>query len=766
MNITGKSLNVTALYLVSLWGASPQLLAANDTNNSSVKGKSVLEEVVVTANKRGAQALQDTAGNIQVISSDTLDRLSIEGLEDYIKLVPGLDTISSGAGQSDIVIRGINAGRVDESIREDTALAVVYVDDIPISMPGYTPDLSVLNTERIEVLRGPQGTLYGKSAMSGTIRVVTKQPDVESFFGKVKMSAATVKDGDPNYGLSGFVNVPLSEKLAFNLNAFSGYKGGFIDNVDPVVGKDDYNKEEKFGGRAQLAYYGDRLTVTGTLFYDNLDADGRPDEFKVDATDPRIANITDERQITRFYERDYFESDFIGGSIKFDWNIADVVTLTSATSYFESDIVTSLDDTFRLNGIPGLMQRFTGVDFQVTSSEYGIDWTTSTLIHETRLASTYESPLQWVVGVYYEDEERDFYEWQIANGLNAALGLPADSVVLGGPRGPNPANHFYQRWREVPTEHVAVFGEAAYRITENLELLIGLRWFENKRKNISDAQGYLTGTSYINYRVKEDDIIPKAQLTYHINDDVMVYASFAEGYRQGGTNSPVLPTCMADLAAIGKSDGEGYESDSLLNYEIGTKTSWLDGRFIMNATLYRIIWEDIQNPVALDCGSTPTYNAGEIEFTGIESEMIFQATDALALRLGIAYTQDAEVVEPVKGVNQSGDTPPYVRDIMISASVDYRFPIWSGEGFVRGDLRSVDAPNSAYSSTPGLSSLPSYNILDLTLGYQYANWNFSLEVRNLLDDRIVTNIDPDRRQPATFSLAHPRTIGFTLSRHF
>ena len=753
----------TVTYLCLVASGSQQALAQDSSTTHADKAVAI-EEVVVTASKRGEQVLQDVAGNIQVIAGDTLERLRIEGLEDYIKMVPGLDTISSGVGQSDIVIRGINTGRVDESPREATALATIYVDDIPIAMPGYTPDLAVNDAERIEVLRGPQGTLYGKSAMSGTIRVVTKQPDIDNFFGKVKVNVAAVEDGDPNYGASGFVNIPLSDKLAVNANVFSSYKGGFIDNVDPIVGEDDYNTEEKFGGRAQLAYYGEALTVTGTLFYDDLDADGRPDEFKPNPTDPRLVNITGERQITRYFD-DYFKSKFIGGSLKFDWNVGDVVSITSTTSYFESEVTTALDDTFRLNGFVGLMQRFTGVDFQVIDSLYGIDWTISTLVHETRVASSYDSPLQWVVGVYYEDEERDYYEWQTANGLNAALGIGPNDTVLGGPRGPNPANYFYQRWREVPTEHIAVFGEVAYNITDKLELLVGLRWFENKRKNISDSQGYLTNDN-INFKVKEDDVIPKVQLTYKINDDAMVYASFAEGYRQGGTNTPTLLPCEAELAALGKTSGEGYESDSLFNYEVGTKTSWLENRLMVNATVYHIIWEEIQNPVSLACGYTPTYNSGETETTGIESEMMFRATEALALRLGVAVTIDSEVTKGVVGVNVKGDTPPYVRDLMISASADYRFPLWQGEGFARTDIRYVDESTTEFTSHPSLIEMPSYTIVDVTLGYGYGDWDFTLGVRNLFDDRVVTSIDPDRFQPSQYSLGQTRTVDFSVSRRF
>ena len=754
-------LGTAIAFLVSSSMFSQQSLGEDKFENNKETDGGKLEEVVVTASKRGAQVLQDVAGNIQVISSGTLEQLSVEGMEDYIKMVPGLDTISSGTGQTQIVVRGITPGREDEHPRGATALAMIYVDDIPISMPGYTPDLGVYDVERIEVLRGPQGTLYGKSAMTGTIRVITKQPNVNEFASKIKANFAAVEDGDPNYGFSGSTNIPLSAKTALRITGFSNTKGGFIDNRDPLIGEDDYNSQEKMGGRAQLAYYGDVMTIRGTVFYDSLEADGRPDEFKVDPNDPRLFGITDERQITRFIE-DKFESEFVGGSLSIDWNIKDRVNITSTTSYYESDITTILDDTYRMNA-PGFLKRFTGVETIVDSSSYLIDWTTTSIFHETRIASTYESPLQWVAGFYFENEERDYYENDVALGLNAVMGLAPDEPLLG-----NPPNYIYQSTRVIESEQVALFGEAAYRITENLELLVGLRWFRNERDHRSQLTGLIQNSrnAFFHGDTEEDDVIPKVQLTYNLTDDALIYASYAEGYRQGGSNLALLSGCEADVAALGKTLTSGYESDSLFNYEFGTKTAWMDNHLIVNATLFHIIWDDIQNPVSLPCSSTPTYNVGQIENTGMEAEVVFRASDMLTFRLGMTWMIDSEVTESAPGTNQKGDTPPYVRDLMASASAEYRFPLWSGDGFIRADIRYVDDALTEFSSRDNVRELPAYDIIDLTLGYQHGSWNFTVDARNISDERIVTNIDPDRRQPVTYSLGAPRSLGVSVTRHF
>ena len=733
------------------------------SNSLFAQQSGTLEEIVVTANKRGAQSLQDIAGSVQAISSQTLERTLAEGFEDYIKMVPGLTSVSSGTGQSQIVIRGVNSNRVIHTSTQTRSLAGLYLDEMPISLAGFNPDLGVVDVERIEVLRGPQGTLYGSSSMSGTVRVITKKPDTEEVFGKIGADTSFTKDGDMNFGFKGSVNMPLSDKIAMSVSGYSSSKGGFIDNVAPGLEEEDYNTEETIGGRIQVAYYGDKLTINSSFMYNKLDAEGRPDEYIPTPGDARVAAVTDELQTVKVVEDSYI-NEFLGFNFTFDYDFG-AVNLTSATSVFDMELDNRLDDTFRVAAVTPIPTTFS--DFQ-NNTRY------RTKIEEIRLSSNYESPLQWIIGGFYEANRRKFRQTQPTTETNnffeflTSIGaFPPNlcgtlvSTCFGAVE-----NSAFDGTESIKTDQFAVFGEATYSFTDSLRLKLGFRWFDYENEVSIWAAGPANGGISLDQGVlKESDWVPKVEVSYDVTEDHMVYATYSEGFRLGGVNGFVPAVCGAQLASLGTSIAAPFNSDGLTNYEIGAKTGWLDGRLTANMAVYLNEFKDIQSNINLNCGFFHRFNAGKVENTGVEGDFAYQASEALSLRFGFAYV-NSEVKNAVTGLNVKGDEPPYVPEFSASGSVEYGVPIWNGFGYVRTDVRHVSSSANEFSSRASLSTLPSYTIVDLNLGYELDTWTMNIFARNLFDETIVTNIDPDRVQPDQLSRGMPRTIGLSVTKRF
>ena len=731
------------------------ILATAVTASSFGQSDNTLEEIVVTANKRGAVSLQDTAGSISAITADTLERTLVEGFEDYIKMVPGLTSVSSGPGQSQVVIRGVNAVRIIHNAPQTRSLAGLYIDEMPISVAGYNPDLGVVDIERIEVLRGPQGTLYGASSMAGTIRVVTAKPDTEEFSGNFGANVSHTEEGDINHRVKASVNVPISDRVAMRLNAYNTSKGGFIDNVAPGMEEEDYNSEEIYGGRAQIAYYGDKLNAVVAIMYNDLESDGPPDEYLPSPDDPIIGAVSKEFETVKLVQ-DFYSQEFFAFNFNLDYDLGPVL-FTSATSYFDMEIAKSLDDTYRVLAVTPIRAPWS--DYQA--------WDTSeSVIQEIRLSSNYDSRLEWLIGGYYEANDREFLQTQPTPGLNAFFNGAPPCPTLTGPCFGAVADSVFDGTTIIDSEQFAVFGEATFHFTDALRLKLGFRYFDYENDAYIFGSGVANGGVTIDEDIiKQDDWVPKVEISFDVSEDHMVYATYSEGFRLGGINGFIPEVCRAEVTALGSSWNAPFNSDSLENYEIGAKTSWLDNRLSANLAVYYNEFDDIQTNVPLNCGFFQMLNSGKIENTGFEGDFTFLASEALTLQFGFAYV-DSEVATSIPGVNADGDEPPYIPEFTASGSVDYGIPLGNGSGFIRADVRHVGSSGNEFSSQPTISTLPSYTIVDLTLGYDINNWSLSVFARNLFDDDVITNIDPDRVQPEQLSRGLPRTIGVGVTMNF
>ena len=730
-----------------------------------------LEEIVVTASKRGAQSVQDVPMSISVLTSETLERTIVEGFEDYIKLVPGLTSISSGTGQSQVVIRGINSARVIHTSTQSRPLAGIYIDEMPISLTGFNPDLGVEDVNRIEVLRGPQGTLYGASSMSGTVRIITNNPDTEATSGRVYADVSDTKNGGTNYGLRGHVNIPMSDEWALRLVGWGQHRAGFIDNVAPGFEEEDYNDEDIAGGRAKLGYFGENLTAIATLMYNKLEADGRSDEYVLDPTDPRVSAITDELQTVKAVP-DTFTNEFTSFNFNFDYDFGSVM-LTSATTFLKTDVSNRLDDTFRVVAVTPIRNP-NGPNI----SDFRNETEYKSTIQEFRLTSQYESPLQWIVGAYYEDFSRDFAQTQPTPGTNAFF----EFLTSIGAFPPNVCgtlvttcfgaveNSAFDGLETVDSKQIALFGEVTYSFTDAFRMTLGARWYDYENDiSIFAAGPANSGISLDEPTIEESDWVPKVEFSYDVDESKMIYATYSEGFRlgqaQGFVPAATGISCTDQLDELGTFSGATVDGDKIKNYEIGAKTMWAGNSLTANVALFRNEFNDMQTIINLDCGFFQGLNAGKVENTGIEADIFHQASDEWTWNLGFSYV-DSEVKEAFPGLNEPGDIPPYIPEWTVSAGVEYNTDIGNGSGWVRANVRYVDSMFNEFSSRATAEELPSFTIFDLTLGYVIDDWTFNIFAKNLFDETVVTNIDPDRVQPSQLTRSRPRTIGVGVTRHF
>ena len=727
-----------------------------------------LADIVVTATKRGDINVQKVAQSIQVLTSESLQRQQIEGFADYARMIPSLSSIDQGPGQTQIVLRGVTTGRINHSQPQNKSTTGLYIDEIPVSSGAFNPDLALFDVERIEVLRGPQGTLYGAGAMSGAIRTLTNAPRLGKTEGLAEGTISTTKSGGENYAGRGLVNLPIGDIAALRVSGYYEHDGGYIDNV--YNGDKDYNKDRTYGGRASFKVApGGNWDFNLNVLYQNLKADGRPDEFLPGDPYTSIVKapgentvITDHYQVVKFVE-DPFKDRFwiFNGVINGDLGFA---KLTSSTSYFDRHSANILDDTYRnrINQKPTLVDGKTGVfvPFYNTTQTHQIS-------NETRLASPGGGTIEWVAGIFYNRQNDRFIQSAPENGLDDLLklfGLPPSTGFGADP------NNVFQGRQSIRQRQVAGFGEVTVNVTDKLSGLVGLRAYHFRQGFDLRYAGIANdGVTTINRSTKDSGVTPKFQINYKPQTNLLVYAQAAKGFRLGGVNEPVplagvLGTrCDTALASRGLTGlPPTFGSDTLWNYELGFKGQTTDKRATLNVSAYQIDWKNIQTSVFLPCGFTTVVNAGKARNRGIEGEFRIAPVNDLVLSMSGSYT-DAKLVRAGLAFNaQDGDRLPNVPRWLLSGSADYSYPL-SGDAslYVRANIQYQSSSFSDFRSTASAIRVPPSTSEDVFFGYRLTAYEISVFVRNLSNERIVTAVDNDRLTPATFSVAPPRTIGVT-----
>ena len=728
------------------------------------------EEIIVTARKR-AESVQDAPLSIQAFDEAQLEQLNVTSFEDYARFTPSVSFVSQGPSQTKIVIRGVaeSTGAADGGGRSSAAL---YLDEQPITVDAGSPDPRMVDIERVEVLSGPQGTLYGASSQSGTIRIITNKPDTTAFGGYVEATASAMEEGDASYDINGAINIPLiQDRLAVRVAGFDAEDGGFIDNVlgttpggtrdNADVVRDNVNSARTSGGRVAARWEIDpNWAATASYVFQSVDVDGRSDY------DPSLGDL----QAVRFFNETYGDDwDQTALTVEGDLGFANLV-LTGA--YFNRNTAYVNDNTAYNQYLTTTAAYFPLYDFgpDPTGFNSGQAMDERTTI-EVRLSSNSESRWNWIVGAFYQDARNGYnfrgHVTDFANspGFQTAVGY--DPLLAA-------TDIYFHQTTRYQQEQFAVFGELSYDITEQLTATVGGRWFTvdgdgvlqtqlpfGARSTIVDADGRpITTVEDSRLPFSEDGFTPKLNLTYTVTDDLLFFATYSQGFRLGGANRQRLGLAVPVQ----------YDADLLTNYELGWKSQWNDGRFTLNGAAFYMTWDDFISDIRNPDPSTfyfVTANAGQAEILGVEMEAVWRPIEGLEIG-GSATALNAELSEPsdvLAGGVPAGARLPISPEFKWAVFAEYRFPLGGfGEAYVRGDYSYTgDSVNSIDPSTAATQD--AYAIANLQAGFEHDDWSVNLFVNNISDERaelfVNQNFTDTRVTPN-----RPREIGVTLTRRF
>jgi len=707
-------------------------------------GEASGNEIVVTARKR-SETVQDVPTSIRALGSEELSKLGADSIEEFAGQTPGL-SLTGNRANTQVVVRGVTTGPVNQDQAEIKETVGLYIDETPIAVQRFSPNLKLYDLERVEVLRGPQGTLYGAGSMAGAIRLITRKPDAGDFEASAKGQLAGIDHGGTTRTIDAMVNIPVvQDKFAIRAVGFYKHNAGFIDNV--VTGEDNVNSEVSKGGRIAA-----RFTPSA------------------DTTIDSFVSYQKSRHAARSVyaeEAGYLNTTVAVNEPYVDRNLIASLTVNQELDPFDVTLVGS----YRKKDLGYLIETGTFVSFVAPTYRnlplgvIGNNADQRDYSGEFRLSSKSSSPVQWTVGAFYENKRNHFDQDLTVAGVDAAGGF--SSPAFGANRDQLFASDINLKERQI-----ALFGEIVVPIGDKLKATVGGRYFDAKQSSIVQFAGIFAdpNTGTFPFRNKENGFNPKFNLAYEFDRDHMVYAQAAKGFRLGGTNEPVpATTCAADLAARGLSAApDSFKSDSLWNYEVGAKTSWFDRALTVNVSAYKIKWKNPQVTAQLGCGFNVFVNAGGLDITGTELETIIRPAEGLTLRGGLGYT-DSKLTEDLSFVGgREGDRAPFVPKWQFNGSIDYTHALSKTlEGFAFLSVQNTGDRNTRFNPTLAANSrLPAYTIVNARLGVNADQWSVEVFAENLGGSRGRTNRNfyPFSLTPMTqVEVVTPRTIGLELT---
>ncbi|HEX4712012.1 TonB-dependent receptor [Phenylobacterium sp.] len=737
---------VSALALTAATGAAAQTKPANPSQT--------VEELVVTAQKR-EERLVDVPAAITALQGNMLQEIGAKNLSDYAALVPGLQFASQGGGVGQqLVLRGLATG-----VQTDSALVGEIVDGIPVgssstyALGGASAlDSSLWDVKRVEILRGPQGTLYGAAGMSGLISYVYNQPDLHTYGGALELEGSGTQGGAASYIARGTVNLPIiADQLALRVSAFGDHEGGWIDN--PTRGQKDINARSEQGARANL------LWQPTERFHANLEASYQFDESQ--ASDAASYNATTHNpvrgsldQLHSLLDPSKFVYELEALNLSYDFG---PTTLTSSTShqYLKNDRITYFTDT-------GTAPLFTSQSFLTllgvagpTAKNLLFNFRNHTdkVTEELKLTSNGSGPLQYVAGFYTSHEKSDGDS--LFFGTDAA-GTPLANMNPGVDAG-------------IPSDYkeYAAYAQASYTLMDRLTLTGGLRYTRIEQNFQETLSGpYRTGLLALHIlgvtpqiTGSEDDVNFLVNARYALTPDSNLYARIADGFRPGGPN--VVVTGLPP----------SFQPDKLTDYEAGYKGSFMSGRLQFDADVFYIKWDRIQLRAAVN-GISGETNGGEASSRGVEAQGTFKPVAGWTIGGNVAYA-DAHLDEAVPSVGGlSGDPLPLSAKWSGALFTNYVFPVtgdWNG--FVGGTARADSARNVSFptSKTSPNYRMQPYLLGDIRAGVQDGRYSVTVFLDNVGNTRAqlsaaatdvaVTNI-------GQVAVARPRTLGIRLDAQF
>ncbi|SEH19145.1 Outer membrane receptor proteins, mostly Fe transport [Sphingopyxis sp. YR583] len=753
--------HVSRATLLLAIAALPVQVLAQTADITEGDGAGYRDEIIVTATKRSA-SIQDVPLSVAAIEGAAIENQGIDNVADIARLTPGVAVSTTGPGRTQIIVRGIS------STTGSQATTGFYLDEVPVSAVATNIEGSTFDLNRVEVLRGPQGTLYGSASMGGAIKYVSNQPDTDELEARGDLTLSSTKSGGTNYAANAVVNLPLIKDVAaLRVVGFYKFEDGYIDRyavdpnnylaIDPTVApKKNVNSYDIWGFRAALAITPtDTLRITPSVYYQNQKVDGA---FAFDDPPGSYDNMVQARMIP-----DRSQDEVQIYNLTAAQEIGDL-ELTSSSSYFIRDFKDTEDTTRVIHYLLGLIAP--GV--QTTAFPHGETQFIRTTIftQEVRLSGEI-GPIEFVVGGYYQENKRKRRnELPLTAAFNDAFGTPFTGF-----------DTLFRGRRNTAAEEVAAFGQATWNISDRLRVTGGLRWFEVKEDFNSASDGVFNGGPTQSAGTsKSSGVTPKFGVDFDVTDNVLLYASASKGFRAGGALAPVpIAVCAPYLTELGLSGAPTkYDPDSLWSYEIGAKTQFADRRVTMNASAYHIDWSRIQQQVSLQCGFNFTGNFGKAVSRGLELETNWRASDSLTLGLNLGYN-DAKLKDTVAGTTgQAGDRLLDVPKFTASASFNYDQPIGNGlNAFLLGNASHTSSVLAEYNDASPWRTRKSYQIVDLRLGVhdEDERWRVSLFVDNLLNTHATVGnafSSTAITTPTTRSLAvnRPRTVGVNLKTAF
>jgi iron complex outermembrane recepter protein len=766
-----KALSV-ALWASSLVGIVSTAHAA-DPNRIEPIAAGVVPEVVVTAQKR-EENLQDVPLSIAAFGAETLNKMGVQDFSSLAARIPGVALNSAGPGRSSYSIRGI------ASVGGNAPTTGVYVDETPILPSGgdgananIDPDL--FDLARVEVLRGPQGTLYGSSSMGGTVRLITNQPNLTAVEGAVKAEGSATQHGSGNVRVDGMFNAPLiSDRVALRVVATYKDLSGFINrevgvwapnpNADPAFPAypvspampsaviKGVNTEQRLSLRTAVRIAAtDNLTITPSVWVQHLNV-GAPPNFDI-STGQSGGPLVQRRP---FNLSEAYTDHFVLSNLTMTYALS-FGSIVSATSFMHRVVYTPDDETEALElNIP---------QGQFVPNAYAPTVTTREFTEELRLAiHPSGAALSGVVGAYYNDSNRHYDVFYGVPNYDALFRNTPTSIAFFGP-GPLD-NNLYSQSGDYAPKQSAVFAEFNYDVTARWKATAGLRWYQLQYDTVRNEDGLTNGGASISTgSAKNSGVNPKVSLAYQVDPDALLYTSASRGVRPGGTNT-------SNLAAKGCGRDFGpYQPDSLWNYEAGGKSRWFGGTLIANAAAYYIKWDDVQQGQTLPCSYQITENAGKAVVRGAELEIEGRVGRPLRLSLGVGYTKATLAADSPSLGGLKGQQLQNVPLWNANASAMYSFEPAPGlEAFARIDTQYVSASYPDFARTDPATFQRAYTLVDLRAGVVSGPWEANVFLNNTFDKQaflsrfLSDNYDASSR--SRMFTNRPRTLGISVQRSF
>lgn len=763
----------------------------------------VSEEITVTARKR-EESLQEVPFSIVAPIESELRARGVDSIEGVANNVAGFSVQNLGPGQSQVAIRGVSAGQIardQPGVKEQVG---VYLDESVISLSLFTPDIDLFDMGRVEVLRGPQGTLFGSGSLSGTVRYISNQPELGLQHSVVELSASDQTDGGFGGSAKVAVNLPLGDTAAMRVAAYYTSYGGFIDAVQPDLSvKEDVNSGERAGVRWSLRMEpSDKLTITPRIVYQEVNMDGwnRVDLFNIlgnpyTTTRPAV-DLGEREQFTQIGEP--FTDKFLLGDLNIAYDFSENLSLTSITSYTDRDV-----DVVRDAG--ALTSSITGGSIGLPENVYTLDsplddaTTAKVLTQEFRLAGGNET-LDWLGGIFYSTTERKYGQDLLVAGFEALTGIPT-----AGNFGAPTDVLFFSRLK-YDLDQIAVFGEATWSVNDRFDLTGGLRYYDFSEDRTQTFDGIFADPGTSKGTTSANGFAPRLVAAYKIGDHTELNGQISKGFRLGGINDPInVPLCTpADLATFG---GQGaWKDETLWNYEVGSKSTVMGGRGVFNIAAYYMDISDLQATVtAGSCSSRLVYNVPKAKSTGLELEFSAAPSEHFDFAISASYNNselgstltstDASGNVSVVGGIEKGKRLPTVPEFQLSAAATYQWHMpkeslgyltatyqYVGSrytqigdqaaGFGIVNLNSFGANTIGGPLTQGIFTfepeLAAYNVVNLRLGTLIGSWDVALFVNNVGDERAELALDQERgtRARVGFLTNPPRTYGLSARVHF